>query len=177
MMRSRQIGMIIISLFFIYTQVQVTAQHRIEKGVLGNGAAVLSGPGHRLNGLAGQPVIGTTDNETHTLQTGFWYQAGTFITGVDKISDEKPTQCRLEQNYPNPFNPETTIRYFVESPCHVDLKILDLRGRKIISLVDETQEAGEYTVRFNASGLATGVYVYQIRMKNFVDVKKMVLLE
>jgi hypothetical protein len=83
----------------------------------------------------------------------------------------------LAQNYPNPFNPSTTISYSIKYDNHVSLKIYDILGNEVIVLVDKNKTAGKYTVEFDASALSSGVYVYQLRSGNFIDVKKMILLK
>ena len=88
-----------------------------------------------------------------------------------------PLDFFLSQNYPNPFNPQTTISYGVKDQCHVDLIVYDIRGREVIKLVDETKQPGYHQTTFNAGHLASGLYLYRIQMKDFVKVKKMVLLE
>ena len=69
---------------------------------------------------------------------------------------------RLEQNYPNPFNPITHIHYAVPKACHVSMKIYDGLGREIITLVNAQQSEGRHDVRFDGSGLACGVYIYEL---------------
>ncbi len=83
----------------------------------------------------------------------------------------------LSQNYPNPFNPSTFIRYQLTQRNHVAIKIFDILGRVVTTLVDRSQPAGDYTVFFDASGLASGVYFYRLEAGSFVSVKKMVLLK
>ncbi len=97
-------------------------------------------------------------------------------THADRRSGQ-PDKFSLKQNFPNPFNPETSITYSVQEPCRVVLKVFDLQGREVSTLVDADKLTGEYTVQFNASKIASGIYLYQIRMKNFIGVKKMVILE
>ncbi len=100
------------------------------------------------------------------------------ITAVDLSNKPKlPRKFALGQNYPNPFNPETTIEFSVKEKCSVKLKIFDITGREVATLVNTNFETGFYRVTFDARNLATGVYLYRIQMKDFVDVKKMVLLE
>ncbi|MFQ5627130.1 MAG: T9SS type A sorting domain-containing protein, partial [bacterium] len=82
----------------------------------------------------------------------------------------------LEQNYPNPFNPTTTISYSIAQLDFVKLKIYDLLGREVRTLVDKNQEAGTYTINLDASRLASGVYFYKLQTKNFVETKKMSLV-
>ena len=90
---------------------------------------------------------------------------------------ELPTDFSLEQNYPNPFNTATTIEYAVKEPGHVLLKVFNVTGREVATLVDSDQQAGYYKVHFDASHFASGLYFYRIRMKDFVAVKKMLMLE
>jgi len=88
-----------------------------------------------------------------------------------------PKEFRLEQNYPNPFNPSTTIRYQIPINSHVSLKVYDVLGNEVATLVDEYREAGRYEVEFNAKGLASGVYFYKLQAGIFVETKKMLLVK
>jgi parallel beta-helix repeat protein len=88
-----------------------------------------------------------------------------------------PEKFVLYQNYPNPFNPKTTIRYDVKERIHVVLKVYDLIGREIIILADKEYQPGRYNITFNANHFPTGIYFYRIRMGDFCDTKKMVLIK
>jgi hypothetical protein len=83
----------------------------------------------------------------------------------------------LYQNFPNPFNPETTIKFFVKEPCRVILKIYDLMGREVAHPVNRNYQSGKHYVNFNASEFSSGVYFYRIRMGEFREVRKMVVVE
>ncbi|MCL4279869.1 MAG: T9SS type A sorting domain-containing protein, partial [Ignavibacteriaceae bacterium] len=83
----------------------------------------------------------------------------------------------LSQNYPNPFNPTTTISYSIKSPGLVSLKVYDILGTEVASLVNENQEAGNYSVEFNAYNLTSGIYFYTLTSGNFVETKKLILLK
>ncbi len=82
----------------------------------------------------------------------------------------------LAQNYPNPFNPTTTIQYSIPQRSNVTLKVYDVLGSEIATLVNEEKERGVYTVNFNASNMASGMYIYRITAGSFVETKKMILL-
>ena len=82
----------------------------------------------------------------------------------------------LSQNYPNPFNPTTNIGFRVANFGLVTLKIYDVLGKEVATLVNEYKSAGEYKVEFDASVLPSGVYFYQLKAGSFVETKKMVLL-
>jgi hypothetical protein len=101
---------------------------------------------------------------------------------AQQIENLIPSAYRLEQNYPNPFNPSTTIRYAIPSDGPVTLKVYDITGREVITLINEHKHAGTYEARFdanNASGrsLASGVYFYQIKAGSFSETRKLVLLK
>ncbi len=83
----------------------------------------------------------------------------------------------ISQNYPNPFNPSTTIKYQIPQDGVVTLKVYDILGREVANLVDGFKTKGRYEVRFDASKLATGVYIYRIKSGDFVQTKKMMLLK
>lgn len=88
-----------------------------------------------------------------------------------------PNKFALEQNYPNPFNPSTTITFSIPQKSEVSVKIFDILGKEITTLVNETKDAGKYDVNFNASNLASGVYFYSIKAGNFNETKKMTLIK
>lgn len=88
-----------------------------------------------------------------------------------------PTVYELSQNYPNPFNPSTTINYQIPKAGFVSLKVYDILGREVAMLVNGEKEVGKYTVLFDGSKLASGVYIYELRANEFVSVKKLMLLK
>lgn len=83
----------------------------------------------------------------------------------------------LEQNYPNPFNPTTTIKYEIPKSGKVTLKVYDILGSEVATLIDALQETGRYEVNFDAGRLSSGVYIYTLNVNDYVNVKKMVLLK
>ena len=101
------------------------------------------------------------------------------VTGVKEPADRPtgPDFFSLDQNYPNPFNPATAIRFFVKEPCRVSLKVYDILGREILTVTDAKYPAGGNVVRFDASGLAPGIYLYRIRMGDFTAARKMAVAE
>lgn len=98
-------------------------------------------------------------------------------TGMKDRSRTIPQEFCLYQSFPNPFNPVTTIRFDVKEPVRVNLKIYDIIGREVATLIDSQYDQGRYTVRFDASLYATGLYFYKIQMGDYVAVKKMMLLK
>jgi len=96
---------------------------------------------------------------------------------VAKSTPKIPFQCSLEQNFPNPFNPVTRFRYSLSNSSHVTLKVFDMLGREMATIVDATKPAGIYTVSWDASSLPSAVYFYRMQAGNTTVTKKMVLLK
>ncbi|TAK56124.1 MAG: T9SS type A sorting domain-containing protein [Bacteroidetes bacterium] len=97
-------------------------------------------------------------------------------TGIGD-NPQLPNGYSLEQNYPNPFNPSTVIRYSLPVANHVLLKIYDILGREIATLVNETKPAGSYNVTWDASGLPSGIYFYRMQAGSFIQNKKLLLIK
>ena len=104
------------------------------------------------------------------------------IGHVEKPNKSIPNKYSLSQNYPNPFNPSTTIKYSIpnvgvgHAPT-VQLKVYDVLGREVATLVNKEQSAGNYEVQFDASGLTSGIYLYQLQSGNFIESRKMILIK
>jgi len=98
------------------------------------------------------------------------------LVGVNN-ENEVPAVYQLNQNYPNPFNPKTTIKFGLPKSADVKLVVYDITGREVAVLVSEFRTAGNYSIDFDASSLASGVYFYKITAGSFTDVKKMVLIK
>lgn len=88
-----------------------------------------------------------------------------------------PQTFSLDQNYPNPFNPSTVIRYQLPVNSHVSLKVYDVLGREVMTLVDEVKAAGYYDAVFDAARLASGLYFYRIAASSYMAVKKMLVMK
>lgn len=152
-----------------------------------NGAAPFTGfyiPSNPLNTFNGMNAYG---DWTLTVTDGYAGNDGILNSWSLRITLDSPNDIEEEdnltlkdfvlyQNYPNPFNPTTSIKYQVSGILQVSLKIYDLLGREVATLVNEEKERGAYTVNFNASGLASGIYFYRLHAGSFVEAKKMILM-
>jgi hypothetical protein len=104
------------------------------------------------------------------------------LVGVDSVVAHRitalvPDSYMLNQNYPNPFNPSTTIRYGLPQRSTVSLTVFNALGQRVRQLVNEEQEAGYHEVKFDGTGLASGVYFYRLRAGGFVETKKFLFLQ
>jgi hypothetical protein len=108
---------------------------------------------------------------------GIWRRPLSEITtSVRPVTAEMPHQTMMYQNYPNPFNPSTTIRYGLPKRSHVSLTVYNTLGQRVAILQDGEQEAGYHEIQFDASDLASGVYLYRLQAGDFVQSRKLVLL-
>jgi ligand-binding sensor domain-containing protein len=99
------------------------------------------------------------------------------ISSVKNITSELPTEFALEQNYPNPFNSMTIIKFQILNPGNTEIKIFDLLGREVATLVNGFLQPGAYEISFDGNGLNSGVYFYRMTTDGFSDTKKLVLLK
>ena len=120
-------------------------------------------------------VVSTNDASKSTIIVPVQFEVSNAPTSsiVETVSDE----FRLNQNYPNPFNPSTTITYVIPEQNDVRLDVISINGQRVATLVDENQHAGEHRVTFDASGLASGVYLYRLQAGSFTKTERMVLVK
>ena len=106
-----------------------------------------------------------------------FYRRGRFIpTDAEEEPSRLPPYPRLEQNYPNPFNPTTTIRFTIQIPGFTVLKVYDMLGREVATLLKQRMEAGEHIVQWNAESLPSGVYLYRLMGGSRVETRKAILI-
>ncbi|MDL1893747.1 T9SS type A sorting domain-containing protein [Sphingobacteriales bacterium CHB3] len=118
-----------------------------------------------------QPISGTINISPNSTT---W--SGPLPTSV-RVDGESPLDVALKQNYPNPFNPSTTIEYQVATVEFVSLKVYNLLGQEVATLVDEELSSGIYAIPFDAGNLASGTYVYRLQVGDAVQTKKLTLLK
>lgn len=126
-----------------------------------------------------------SDRTIHDIQTSWqginidlWISVVIqIVTDVDGEENSLPVDYALEQNYPNPFNPATTISYQIPASGQTTLKIFDLLGKEVATLVDSYQQAGRYQVMFNAKNLSSGIYFYRLDSGNFSQTKKLIMMK
>jgi hypothetical protein len=166
---------ILVLLFFISPV--LIAQHHTTITIISNGGEKQSSSNYILVGSVGQVGIDLITNPNHHIQSGFWnayYQD--VIVDVEE-QEVLPVQYKLKQNYPNPFNPSTIIRFAVPERSTVVLKIYDVLGSEIQTLVNEEMERGWYEKVFTANGYASGMYIYRMQAGDYISTKKMLLVK
>ena len=98
-------------------------------------------------------------------------------TSIKDMTDVIPGDYSLQQNFPNPCNPYTTFSYSIPKRCHVSLKILNLQGQTIMKMINEIRDAGEHRIRFDVSGLDSGLYLYQLKADQYGFTRKMMVIK
>ncbi len=128
-----------------------------------SGFEISSSPSSRATSSIGQPFIGTSQGTGSIVISGFL--ADTLLRGqIVSVNEpgDVPTTYELYQNYPNPFNPTTIITYQLPASAFVTLKVFDIIGREVATLVSDIHQAGSYTIAWNAGNVASGVYFYRM---------------
>ena len=173
----------VLVLILIPTQF-VHSQYQTPYSVIGSGGNLSANSVYTLYSTVGESFIGHSSNSSHNQYEGFWYMYYEDI--IVSVEDDLtiPASFKLEQNYPNPFNPTTIIRFGVPERSNVILKIYDILGSEVTTLVNEEMDAGWYERNFNAIGLSSGVYIYRLeavsiaeQSEKFISIKKMLLIK
>lgn len=152
----------------------------VRWSALDAGFAAASAGNVRVASVLGQPFAGTATATNSGITSGFLVYPfrSALSSGIQANgSKDVPTVFELSQNYPNPFNPTTGVRYQVPGVSDVKLVVYDILGREVATLVNERKAVGRYEVSFDASGLASGVYIYRLTAGSFVQTRKMILLK
>lgn len=142
-----------------------------------SGFEIPSSPSSRATSSIGQPFIGTSQGTASIVISGFL--ADTLLRGqIVSVHEpgDVPTTYELYQNYPNPFNPTTTIKYQLPVSAFVTLKVFDIVGREVATLVNDLQQPGSYSIEWDAGGVASGVYFYRMQGGSFTATRKLILL-
>ncbi len=118
-----------------------------------------------------------SSNDSTTINSGFLGYNSLIITDVAGEKNPLPTSFDLHQNYPNPFNPSTIIQFVIPKSSFVNLKVYDILGKEVTTLVNENKEPGYYNVNFDGYKLASGIYIYRIVAGSYISTKKMLLIK
>jgi hypothetical protein len=173
-MKNKILEVVVMIVLFIGT---TFPQFQISNSIISSGGNTISSTSYNFSSTVGESFIGKSVSAANQQQVGFWYVYQQItITGVD---DEEmlPTVFKLEQNYPNPFNPSTTIKFAVPERSNVLIKIYDILGSEVSTLVNEEKPAGTYELTWEAIGLSSGIYFYQLKAGEYVNTKKMLLIK
>jgi len=165
--------------FLLCMPILVHAQYVIPVSIIGSSSGSMENSQYRIHGTLGEPIICMMQDRGHIIKSGFWHAATTFkLATYAKPTDAQiPAVFALSQNYPNPFNPATVIPFELPEEIMIRLEIYDVLGRRVALLVDEVKPAGAHQAQWDASGVAGGVYIYQLRAGDFVQSRKLTIVK
>ncbi len=132
----------------------------------------------RIQSVAGQNFVGSSLQANTQIISGFLADTSFRSVLVAVKPDEAlPDRYSLAQNYPNPFNPATTVHFEIPKQSHVLLRVYNLLGQDVMTVMDEEKVAGGYDVRINGSSLSSGVYFYRLEAGDFAQTRKLVIVK
>lgn len=148
------------------------------QGIITFSSGTLTNDAVQLTFTSGEPVSGTFSNASFTIFAGVSSLIEQLPTSVSDNDHEIPAVFHLRQNYPNPFNPSTTIHYDLPTSSEVRIDVYNVIGVRVATLVNGIMPAGSHTVQFDASALASGMYLYRFFAGGkVVSTKKMMLIK
>lgn len=165
------------SFLLLLFPVQTFSQNQIPFSTISSSGNQQSNSSYILNGSLGQTIIGASQTTIHQVQAGFWqiYYQNVMVSITE--NDITPIEFKLEQNYPNPFNPSTIIKFAIPERSNVLIKIYDPLGGEVRTFINQEMDRGWYNLEFNATGLASGFYIYRMYAGSYVSSKKMLVIK
>jgi hypothetical protein len=155
------------------------AQFAIPAQTVSGGASAMTGTAFGIKGTVGQTVAGTMAIGGFRTEGGFWFEVLTLAepNAIQAPAPVTPSRFALAQNYPNPFNPVTQIRFALPKASRVVVKVFNLNGALVETLVDADLNMGEHQLTWNADHYASGTYLVRMSAPGFSEVRKAVLLK
>lgn len=161
----------------LFTFPSFSQDSKINWSSFGGGSGISNSGNSVITSSVGISFSGSSANGSSSILSGFLTNYSIIITDIKDDHQIIPTVYKLNQNYPNPFNPSTIINYQIPEEGFITLKVYDIIGKEVKTLINENKPAGSYNVKFDASDLSSGIYIYRIRANNFVQSRKMLLIK
>ncbi len=147
-------------------------------GNIAAGQTILSPDSFIIRFQNANPIENITLHIDFSSDGKVWWQDSTdIVVGIKHLDVTVPLSFDLKQNYPNPFNPSTTIEFDLPKTSQVTLKVFNILGEEVVTLVSERLSAGSYSYEWDAANLASGVYLYRLQAGNYVQTRKMILMK
>jgi hypothetical protein len=173
----RQPYLLIIFVILVFPTKLLSQNSAIRWSTFDMGFAMSVSSNTLVKSAVGQGFVGTIQQGNTRIESGFF--ADTLIRRTITSAVKEllvPLTYLLRQNFPNPFNPSTNISFSLPTRSFVSLKVIDLLGREVATIVSEEMSAGNYSRQWNANGFSSGVYFYRLQAGSFIETKKLILL-
>ena len=171
-------SLIIVIIIILFLNVSTLAQNsQVRTYSFSSGFAISNSANTISISSVGEYFVGRSSNGSNIITSGFLASTSSVITDVVGEKDVVPNVFDLHQNYPNPFNQSTVISYQLPVGSNVSLKIYDILGKEVGTLVNENKEAGYYETKFDGSELASGMYIYRLTAGSYISTKKMLMIK
>ena len=174
------LGFLLLQICFLQSPVFAQEQSLLDWQSVASGAGLSVNGSDVLYNSVGQAIVsdGSSSDPSMILESGFGAGLISRISSAPVSDSKNPYEYKLEQNYPNPFNPMTTIPFSLSERSTVVIKLYDILGRNVKTLLNEKRPAGNHKIVLNATNLASGVYFYRmVAGKKFVKTRKMIVLK
>ena len=171
-------SLIIVIIIILFLNISSLAQYnQVPSYSFSSGFAISNSANTTGISSVGESFCGISSNGSSIITSGFLASTSSIITDVAGEKDVVPNVFDLHQNYPNPFNPSTVISWQIPVSSHVSLKVYDILGNEVATLVNENKETGFYETKFDGSSLASGMYIYRLTAGNYISTKKMLMIK
>ncbi len=167
----------LVLLLLLFSHSHILPQNQIPFTVISSGGGYQANSSFTLISTVGQAIINKSENTNHQALTGFWQMYLQNVLLEIRDQNMLPSEFKLEQNYPNPFNPSTIIKFGIPERSNVQIKIYDLLGSEVTTLLDQELDKGWYDLTFNASRFSSGFYIYRMQVGNYISTKKMLIIK
>ncbi len=153
------------------------ADYQIPQSVVAGGGGLSVATGYRLTGTVSQPMIGRSAATGYVHGIGFWHQAQVFFADVSEEAPALPVRFSLGSTYPNPGGPVTHLRFAVPRAARVALRLYDVTGRQVRTLLEGEMPPGFHTIRLDGTELPAGVYYCLMTAPGFRETRSLVLVK
>ncbi|MCX7984107.1 MAG: T9SS type A sorting domain-containing protein [Bacteroidetes bacterium] len=149
----------------------------IKSSTFGSGSNTCFSSTHSVSGIVGQNIVGRVSNTVYSLLSGYWSHRHYSTTALEYTTTNYPQQLQLFNNYPNPFNASTTISFVIPKPSYVTLKIYNLLGQEVATLIEKELLPGIYSHTWNTVTASSGMYVCVLKVDQCIETKKLLLVK
>jgi hypothetical protein len=163
-------------LLLLVVQLSASAQYSLWRDVVGGGGGRMTGAGFNLSGTIGQAAVGWINDPYYIVEIGFWYPVGVIAQSAPEATTP-PERYALAAGYPSPAGPMTTLRFAVPRLSRVAIRLYDVTGREVRTLLEGEIPSGRHTIELDGAALAAGIYFCRMTAPAFSETRRLVLVK